>query len=173
MAKLRWGLIARHVVIGTACLILALMTFSFFGNYSLPSTTISAQVLTPTVAPGDELVVQYTVERERRCHTRIERVFVDSQNQRFVLEDTVLEAGDRLGFHQYKTRYPVPMAMAGGPAILRVSAIFACNAFQRWQPIIAPGLEMQFHVVNVGGGVYRQRQFELELDLRTPLTTRL
>jgi hypothetical protein len=112
-----------------------------------PSQAISAQVLTETIRPGDQLRILYTVRRWRSCQIKIDRLLFDAAGERYVLEDLDFSASPgALGEATYTVGITIPRRFAAGAGRYRAVSTYICNPLHHIWPIIGPAPEVEFHV---------------------------
>jgi hypothetical protein len=116
------------------------------GDRDIPTTTYSAQTLTPEVAPGGVFRVSYTMRRHRSCETHVDRFIYDSENTRHVLPPLDFNPGLRLGQDEYTVPVKVPEEAKRGPARYSVVSTYICNPLQKLWPIIGEQREIRFEI---------------------------
>jgi hypothetical protein len=106
------------------------------------------------VPQGGVLSLTYTIERNRLCSSVLNRWIVDSQQIRHIVaaytqSPLVSNQGIALGRVTETREITVPVAVAEGPAIQYLEAMYYCNTLQRifdW-PIIVRSPDIRFTVV--------------------------
>jgi len=111
-----------------------------------PVEVLATDLITKEVAPGGELLVKRTVSRDRQCATKVDRIFVDSQGFRYVLDNQSFSIFGPLGTDSYVTSTPVPMQMAKGPAKYYAAVEYNCNPVQAVWPIRRSSVPIDFIV---------------------------
>ena len=129
-----------------------------------PVTVLSSQVMTPLVAQGGILKVNYRVYRLRSCRALLERVIFDGEGNRIILPDVDFESAGPVGADEYTAPTIVPLAAATGPARYRVTITYQCNVIHRlaW-PIVDVRPDLNFTITPA-------KTKESALDPRTPLS---
>lgn len=113
-----------------------------------PVHILRANVLNQTVKPGEDLRIQYTVQRVRSCHTHIDRILYDSTNMRRDLDDVDFSASPiSNGESTYIMGVAIPRNFAQGPARYRTIATYSCNPLQRnFYPIVVTNDDIEFTI---------------------------
>ena len=78
------------------------------------------------VHPGDELTIDYVVDRKRVCESRTTWIFTDSIGRRFDFSGVLRNAPERIGPDRYPFASYAPSEMASGPARLRAAVSWEC-----------------------------------------------
>ncbi|WP_441229393.1 hypothetical protein AB7828_03415 [Tardiphaga sp. 215_C5_N2_1] len=112
----------------------------------IPTIIIAAEPVTPVVAAGAELRIDYVVRRHRSCAVSIDRFIIDRFNTRYELEDLNVNAGLPLGEDRFVQPVKVPQGVEAGPAKYRTSSIYVCNPLQRLWPITGGTRDINFLV---------------------------
>lgn len=138
----------RVVTYGTAAFIGTMMGIWTIDREPA-SVTLKTQVLTPSVMPGAELRIRYTVRRARDCGSHFDRVLLDSNRVRVVLPDvSFAKPPAPLGDDTYISTILVPPSFAAGPAIYRVIPSYTCNMIHRlFWPITLDPVDVLFDVL--------------------------
>lgn len=122
-------------------------TLGYFAtDREMPTVIISAEPVTPVVAPGGELRVDYVVRRHRSCAVTVDRFIIDRFNTRYELDDLNVNAGLPLGEDRFVQPVRVPPGVEPGPAKYRTSSTYTCNPLQRLWPITGGTRDIAFLV---------------------------
>ena len=120
---------------------------------AVPVHVAKTTLLTPEVAQGSFLRIEYSVIRDRACRTNIERQIIDSKGTRFILSETDLEVVGPTGPDQFITASQVPAMVHPGPARYRVTLNYSCNIIHRlFWPITDARPDISFFVLPSGEG---------------------
>jgi hypothetical protein len=135
----------RTVVVLIAGMIAATLG-RWVGDNGSPTQVISSRLLTPVVAPGESLKVRYTVERDRSCAVKIDRLLFDGEGVRYTLDDIESAAAlGPIGRDEYTVSVQIPRGFARGRSAYRTVTTYVCNALHNVWPIIIRS-EVQFDV---------------------------
>jgi hypothetical protein len=110
----------------------------------LPTVVLSAEPVSPVVAAGGELRIDYLVRRHRSCAVSIDRFIIDRFNTRYELDDLNVNAGLPLGDDRFVQPVKVPLGLEPGPAKYRTASIYICNPLQRFWPITGGTRDINF-----------------------------
>lgn len=122
------------------------------GDRSFPTLVEHSELLTPHVRPGGEMLTRRSVDRQRLCHTTIERMMFDSRDVRFDLKEIGLgtivypNGSGPLGRDTFIGKQTVPSGMAPGPARYVALVCYRCNWLQWIWPLCEPPREQRFVV---------------------------
>lgn len=109
-----------------------------------PIVVYSAEAMTPVVARGGELRVQYNLVGRCTCDVIIDRFVYDRFKTRFELPDTTIKAGLPLGEDHYVVPVRIPDDAEPGAAVYRTSSTYMCNPLQRLWPIVGGVRDIPF-----------------------------
>jgi hypothetical protein len=110
----------------------------------LPTIVYSAEPVTPIVAAGGELRIDYVVRRLRSCSVSIDRFIYDKFKTRYELDDLNVNAGLPLGEDRFVQPVKVPLGLEPGPAVYRTASTYTCNPLQRLWPITGGARDISF-----------------------------
>lgn len=117
------------------------------GERDTPVYIRSVNVLTPVVRPGADLRIRYHVYRRDNCRTTLQRVLLDHQLTRYILDDIVLwSAPGPLGDDEYTSAVPLPVKFAPGVANYRAVTKYECNPVHYFWPIVRVASDLEFKV---------------------------
>jgi hypothetical protein len=130
------------------CSITAGIAGVMIGDREPPTVIDKTEILTPVVAPGENLRIRYEVYRRRSCHTRVERILLDGENARFVLPVTELSgAPGLLERDAYVSVIPIPTDATRGVGKYRAITTYKCNVIHSlFWPIIVVGNDAVFTI---------------------------
>lgn len=117
-------------------------------DHEPPTRLLKSEVLTPTVRPGGELRIHYTVQRFRSCRVHIDRILYDADRVRRDLEDLEYAAAPGvMGESSYTIAVTIPRNFAQGPARYREITTYFCNPLQMYfSAIVENGDPIKFKV---------------------------
>jgi hypothetical protein len=106
---------------------------------NVPVRAISSFIVDNPVPQGGELQTHRIVERDRLCHTSIERMMFDSKNRRFDMGTAIYPNGaGRLGREEFIGVQQVPENMIPGPARYEALVCYRCNPIHWIWPVCEP-----------------------------------
>lgn len=141
-----------RILLTTLLVIIAARMGLAVGDRTVPTRIEHTFLLTPTVAPGGELMTRRTVYRERLCPTTIERYMLDARGVRFDRAKDGLGTAEfpngtgLLGRETFIGRQTVPRDMAPGRATFVALTCYRCNWAQALWPLCEPAQERAFTV---------------------------
>lgn len=139
-------------ILGGIALTPGLLIYWF--NEGVPVAYSIRKVMTPKVAPGDELKIKIVAEITKvSCKANVLRSIVDSAG---VIHSVVPE--NRPAFSDYIVTLTVPLGAAPGPAKYRARVEWTCNPVQRYFPLVILQPEMEFEIVPVEGQMQMPEQ---------------
>lgn len=132
----------------TTCGALAGVIGVMIGDREPPTVIDRTEVLTPIVAPGDNLRIHYEVYRRKSCHIRVERMLLDGENARFMLPATELSgAPGPLERDSYVSVIPIPTEVTHGVGRYRAITTYKCNIIHSmFWPITVVGSDVVFEI---------------------------
>lgn len=138
------GRILTFVLFGAAAGILGYWT----AERDAPTTQLSERILTPVVAPGELLKVEYQVERRKNCHVHLEQILLDGERVRWPIEDEDYEAAPGpVGHDTFVIGIEVPRRFAQGTGRYRAIRTYTCNVIHRlFWPIVVISPDVEFTV---------------------------
>lgn len=120
-------IIRRHTLILLACLATATPIAVALAWLTRDPVSQIQNVVTPTVVPGRDLVIESEVFRHRLCATKVERTLYDGRGIRFVMQDIdFASAPGPLGREKYAQTIPVPATAAPGAAYVNIGLVWHC-----------------------------------------------
>lgn len=115
---------------------------------SLPTHSLSAFLLTENVQQGGKLQTRRTVDRERLCHTTIERMMFDERDRRYDLGTAIYPNGaGALGRETFIGVQTVPEKITPGPARYVALVCYRCNPMHWIWPVCEPARTQHFNVI--------------------------
>lgn len=108
-----------------------------------PAVTYSQRkVLTPQVAPGDNLLIAVSAEMGKFCSSTVTRSIIDSAGV-----VTTFEPAARPAMSSYTINLPVPLGAFPGPARYSADVAWECNPLQKWFPYMVHQADIAFEIV--------------------------
>ena len=144
----RWIGYAVLCIISAAILAVAGLLAFFMTDREIPVVVLSTEVLTPTVKPGDKLVIRQRVRYTRDCGGHVDRALYDAVSSRQYLTDVDYERPPRgLGDFWLKFEETVPASFAAGEAQYRATPSYHCNPLQKYYwPITREDTVLKFKI---------------------------
>lgn len=97
-----------------------------------PVIIVSAMPQTDAVLPGENLAINFIVDRNRSCPAHTDRYIIDGQSIRRELLGLDLPASP-VAVHEHQTLLiTIPLATSPGFAVYRATISYFCNAWQKW-----------------------------------------
>lgn len=138
----------RQTLIGLVSLASVVTLFSYFGNYDPPVSILRAHASMAPVYPAGKLVIQWEMERTRRCYAEFDRYIVDAKGRRIELANIVKEGGYPIASRDpFTTEVMMPEDMPPGPSKYISTGLYSCNLWQKFKPIMVPAPEVDFDVL--------------------------
>lgn len=131
---------------GTLALTPALLVYWY--NEGAPVVYAQRQLLTPNVAPGDELQIQITSELKKSCVASVRRYITDATGA-----TTEFAPVKRPAFASYTVKLIVPQSAAPGPALYGARAEWECNPLQKWFPNEVVQPDIPFMILSKQGNL--------------------
>jgi hypothetical protein len=89
----------------------------------------SRKIVTPIVAPGENIVIQIRSVSHRECPSTVKRTIVDSEGYEYTKVDE-----DRSTVGQYDVSLTIPLGAFSGPATYVATVMRRCNPLQEVFP---------------------------------------
>ncbi len=145
---LRAGIASIIGVIFTFLCVVAGIAGTWLADRDLPIDVRRVELITPEVNPGDVLQVKFTVFRYRSCGFHADRLLIDSDGNREVLDDIDFRVNpNRLGDDTFITTIRVPSTFKPGPARYVSVSQHRCNLIHNFWPIPGGISNIAFAVV--------------------------
>lgn len=144
---MKWATRALIAGVSVSLFFWATVAGVMVADRAVPTTVLSSTVLTPEVAQGGLLRIDYQVYRLRTCRVLIERVIFDGEGNRVILPDVDFESAGPVGVDHYVSPTVVPLAAAVGKAKYRVTLSYYCNVIHRlFWPIVDVRPDLEFYI---------------------------
>tara|TARA_R110000868_G_scaffold30181_3_gene111965 strand:+ start:1151 stop:1609 length:459 start_codon:yes stop_codon:yes gene_type:complete len=113
-----------------------------------PPVILEGYELSPSsVAPGETIYRVIKVNRLRLCETDPDTVLIDGAKVRWHFEEPPILSPGPLGRDSYKRPVVIPLQANPGPAEIRTSANYTCNALHKYWPIKIVGKPLEFQII--------------------------
>jgi hypothetical protein len=144
-----WSFHMLSIIAGVSFVVAAGALGWMAADRAVPFKIITESVNRVTVRPGEYLERTVTYVQRKRCWIHSDRMLVDSQHGRHMLEPLEFQAGiGQVGVKQtYVLRIPIPPDMPFGIARFESATVYKCNWLQYIWPIYAPYRAISFEVV--------------------------
>lgn len=136
--------IAVAVVLGVAAVLPA-------SQRDAPVSIEAAEITTPTVEPGHDLRIRYTVHRDKICRTTSYVTIFDGADVEWRIEPVSRAAIGPLGGEIYVVRHTIPMGATPGHARYRLVLDFICNWTHRIVPVTTIMPDLGFEIGDPDG----------------------
>lgn len=113
----------------------------------IQESTLAGYAEPMTIQRLDELVIRWSVMRNRYCPSEIHREIVDSVGKLHKYEPVVGKLSRVTGADNWTSRLKLPPDIAWGAARLRSTINFRCGTLGAWLPIKVNSPEVEFVVV--------------------------
>lgn len=126
---------------------LASLAGIWVGDRTPPIIIESVSVVTPSVPPGGELKIRYTVNRVRSCGTRVQKLISDVTGKYEIAEEQEILANLRpLGNDSYISSTTIPKNFELGRANYRSARRYDCNPVHVVWPITVLVADVYFMI---------------------------
>lgn len=126
--------VTQHLGAAVTAVIIGFAAVLPLSQREAPISIDNETILTPVVAPGEALAIQFTVDRHQVCPTTAYVTIFDGGGIEWKIEPDERPAFGPPGVETKIVRYVIPPGATPGPARYRLVLDFRCN----WTHYIAP-----------------------------------
>lgn len=147
------------LIVAAGIIFLAGLLGFWVSDRAIPTHALSAFVIDHDVPQGGELQTHRKVDRERLCHTVIDRAIFDKDRRRYDLGVSVYPNGaGKTGYDDFIGVQKIPDEIAVGPASYQAIVCYRCNPIHWVWPVCEPARTQKFNIIPAlpQFGVYEQ-----------------
>jgi hypothetical protein len=113
-----------------------------------PVTVHRYELFPKEVRPGQKVLRQIEVTRNKRCYTDVSVLLFDGERVRWIIDEPPIEAPGPLHVRDsYSQPMVIPRDAAPGPAELRITTRRICNPLQNLWPLVTHSQPIYFTIL--------------------------